>query len=115
MATKTADKRIQGKGSENSAKNVSFCGFHYSWVLIFRILFSKRCTFGSKSSTKSLVRRHQAKFSKTVPEHLKIRHIWLINSENNLCLVIFFIRIIQLSLFSNAYLPIAGKKVNIHY
>ena len=40
-----------------------------SWAIIFRILFSKRCTFVSKSGTKSLIRRYQAKFAKTVPEH----------------------------------------------
>ena len=32
-----------------------------------------------------------------------------------LCLVIFFIHIIKLSLFSSEYLPIAGKKVNIFF
>ena len=46
----------------------SYC----SWARIFRRLFSKSCTFGSKSGTKSLVRRYQAIFAKTVPEHLKI-------------------------------------------
>ena len=48
-----------------------------SWAIIFRRLFSKRCTFGSKSGTKFLVRQYQANFSKTVPEHLKVCHIWL--------------------------------------
>ena len=55
--------------------------------MIFRRLFSKRCTFGSKSGTKSSVRRYQgqAKFSKTVYEHLKVCHIWLTkNPKNNL-------------------------------
>ena len=71
----------------------------------------------SKSGTIPLVRRYQAKFAKTVPEHLKFCHIWLIEFEekNNLCLVIFFIHIIELSLFSREYLLKAGKKVNIHY
>ena len=32
----------------------------------------------------------------------------------NLCIVICFIHIIQWSHFSNEYLPIADKKVNIH-
>ena len=50
----------------------------FSWTRIFRRLFSKRCTYGSKSRTKSLVRRHQAKFTKTVPEYLKVCHILLI-------------------------------------
>ena len=63
--------------------------------------FQKRCTFGSKSGTKSLV--PQAKFAKTVPEHLKVCHIWLIKLNINICLVIFFIHIIQLSLFSSEY------------
>ena len=36
--------------------------------------------------------------------------------KNNLCyLVIFFIHIIQMTLFSREYLPIAGNKVNNHY
>ena len=39
--------------------------------------FKKRGTFGSKSGTKSLVRRYQAKFAITVPEHFKVCHIWL--------------------------------------
>ena len=49
-----------------------------SWANIFRRLFSKRCTFWSKRGTKSLVRRYQAKFAITVPENLKVCHIWLI-------------------------------------
>ena len=49
-----------------------------SWANIFRRLLSKRCTCGSKSSSKSLVCRYQAKLSKTVHEHLKVCHIWLI-------------------------------------
>ena len=63
------------------------------------------------------VRRYQAKFTKTVSEHLKVCHIWRINILKNLCLVICFIHIIQLSLFSNEYLSIAGKKekmVHVH-
>ena len=75
----------------------------YSLAIIFSKLFSKRCTFGPKSGTKSLVCRYQPKFAKTVPELLSI------------CLVISFIHIIQLSLLGSEYLPIAGKKVNIHY
>ena len=38
--------------------------------------FQKGALFGSKSGTKSLVGRNQAKFSKTVPEHLKVWHTW---------------------------------------
>ena len=41
----------------------------YSWARIFGRLFSKRCTFGSESGTKSLVRRYQVKFAKTVPHN----------------------------------------------
>ena len=38
--------------------------YHYcSWARIFRRLFSKGCTFGSKSGTKDLVRRYQAHHS----------------------------------------------------
>ena len=73
---------------------------------------TKRCTFGSKIGTKSLVRRYQAKFAKTVPEHLKVCHIWLIKSKKIMFSYIF-INIIQLILFSIENLPIAGKKVNI--
>ena len=60
-------------------------GHPCSWARIFRRLFSKRCTFGSKSDTKSLVRRYQAKFAKTVSQHLKVCHIWLIkfNKKTN--------------------------------
>ena len=42
---------------------------YYSWARIFRRLFSKRRTFGSKSGNKT----------KTIPEHLKVFHIWLIH------------------------------------
>ena len=78
---------------------------HYSWARIFRRLFSKRCTFGSKSGTKSLVRRYQAKFTQTVSEYLEVCHIWLIKFLKILCRVIFFIHVIQLSLFRSEYLP----------
>ena len=84
---------------------VTYFSSYYSWATIFRKLFSKRCTFGSKSGTKSLVRRYPAKFRKTVPEHLKVCHIWLINSKKKLCLVIFFSHIIQITLFSSEYSP----------
>ena len=54
-----------------------------SWAArICRRLFSKRCTFE-----------------------------YNFTSQKKLCLVIFFIHIIQLSLFNNEYLPIADKKV----
>ena len=76
-----------------------------SWARIFWRLFSKRCIFESKSGTKSLVRRYQDKLVKTVPDHLKVCHIWLIKFKTKLCLVIFFIHIIQLSLFISEYLP----------
>ena len=49
--------------------------------------FSKRCIFGSKSGTKSLVRRYQAKFANSVPEHLKVR---LIKFEEKLKLYLLF-------------------------
>ena len=39
------------------------------------------------------------------PEHLKVCHIWL----EILCLILFFIHIIQFALFSSEDLPIAGK------
>jgi hypothetical protein len=55
-----------------------------SWAIIFRRLFSKRCTLWSKSGTKSLVYRYQAKFAKIVPEHLKVCHIWLIQFKKQL-------------------------------
>ena len=58
---------------------------HCIWATIFRRLFSKRCNFGSKSGTKSLVRRYQAKFAKTVAktEHLKVCQICLIKFKKN--------------------------------
>ena len=34
-----------------------------SWARIFRRLFSKRCTYGSKSGTKSLVRQGQIRIN----------------------------------------------------
>ena len=71
------------------------------------VLFSKRCTFGLKSVTKSLVRRYQAKFAKIVPDHLKVCHIFIKSKKKTY--VIFFIHIIQLSLFTSEYSPIAGK------
>ena len=76
-----------------------------NWANIFRRLFSKRCTFGSKGGTKSLVRWYQTKFAKTAPERLKVCHTYLAYKmpKKNLCLVIFFIHIIQLSIFSNEY------------
>ena len=43
-----------------------------------QIIQKAHFTFGSKSGTKSLVRRYQAKFAKTVPDHLQVCHIWLI-------------------------------------
>ena len=38
--------------------------------------FQKGALLGKKA--KSLVRRYQAKFAKTVTEHLEVYHIWLI-------------------------------------
>ena len=75
-------------------------------------LFSKRCTFGSKSGTKSLVRLYQAKFAKTVPKHLKVCHIWLIKSLTNLMFSYIFCshnssRIFQKWIFT--FLPAIGK------
>jgi len=69
----------------NVSKSLNKCGNYqrksYTYIAAgpesLEDLFSKRCNFGSKSDTKSLVRRYQAKFSKTVPEHLKVCHIWL--------------------------------------
>ena len=88
---------------------------HGSWARISSKLFSKRCTYGSKSGTKSLVRRYQAKFAKTVPEHWRSVIFGLSFFLNKLCFVIFFIHIIQLSLFSSEYLPFYLLLVNIHY
>ena len=63
---------------------------------------SKRWTFGSKSDTKSLVRRYQAKFAKTVPEHLMVCHVWLIK----------FVKKLMFSYIFHSHNQI---KVNIHY
>ena len=76
-----ANEAIGKKGYSREAmiKEGCFSDFidpYFSWARIFEILFSKRCTFGSKSGTKSLVRRYQAKFAKTVPDHLKVAVIF---------------------------------------
>ena len=45
-------------------------------------------------------------FARTVPEHLKVCHNWLIKKKKNfsyLVLFSFFMHIIQLSLFSSEY------------
>ena len=76
--------------------------------------FSKRCTFGSKSGTKSLVRQYQAKFAKTVPENLKVCHIWLIKFLKMFS-YIFYSHNSIVSVQYSVKLPIAVKKVNIHY
>ena len=70
---------------------------------------------GSKIGTKSLVRPYQAVFAKTVPEHLKVRHIWLTKFLFKLLLDTFFIHIIQIALLSSEYLPVYLLLVNIHY
>ena len=57
------------------------------------------------------LQRYSLKFTVTVRKACIVRYRFF----KNLCLVIFFIHIIQLSLFSNEYLPLADKKVNIHY
>ena len=86
------------------------------WARIFWRLFSiRKVHLWVKKRTKSLVRRYQAKFANTFPEHLKDCHIWLIKFFEKSCLVIYYIHIIQLSVFSSEYLPIAGKKVKNHY
>ena len=46
-----------------------------SWARIFSKLFLKRYTFGSKSGTKSLVGRYEAKFAKTVSEPFYLLYI----------------------------------------
>ena len=69
-----------------------------SWARIFRRLFS-RCTYVSKRGTKSLVRRYQAKFAKTVLKHLKVCHIWLIKKKKTLCLVIFLFTYYAIHIF----------------
>ena len=49
-----------------------------------------------------MVHGYQAKFSIAVPKHLKVCHVWLIQFS-------LLVHIIQLSLFSSEYLPIAEK------
>ena len=69
--------------------------------------FQKGALLGQKVT--SLLRRYQA-FVKTVPEHLKVCHIWLIKFKKKImCSYIFFSHIIKLSLFSNEYFFIACK------
>ena len=53
-------------------------GDHFSWARIIEKTIFKKVHFWIKSGIKSLVRRYQAKFSKSVPEHLKVCHIWLV-------------------------------------
>ena len=55
------------------------------------LVLSKRCTLGSKSVTKSLVRGYQAKFAKTTPEHLQVCHIWPKFFFKNFFLYIFYL------------------------
>ena len=73
-------QKIQGLDLQikETTKQKYLLGSHCSWARIHWRLFSKRSSFGSKSGTKSLVRRYQAKLAKTVPEHLKVCHIWLL-------------------------------------
>ena len=62
------------------------------------------CTFGSKSGTKSLVRQYQAKFSKTVPAAFEgLPYLANKIQKNKLRLVLFFIHLIQIALFSSEY------------
>ena len=49
----------------------------------------KKLHFWVKSRTKSLVRRYQAKFSKT--QHLKVCHIWLKNLKKKLMFSYIFV------------------------
>ena len=71
--------------------------------------FQKGALLGKKLALSLwYVRRCQARFEKkNVPEHLKVSHIWLRKFKKKLCLVIFFIHIIQLSFYSSEYSPIA--------
>ena len=92
-----ADKGVFAGSALNSAiqtlhttRTIIYSGtksWEGSWAIIFRRLFSKNCTFGSKSGTKSLVRRYKAKFTKTVPEHLKVCYVWLIKFKKQLMYV----------------------------
>ena len=90
--------------SDNQKELLDFDKFMVfgSWARIFRRLFLKRCTFGSKSGTKSLVRRNQAKNCSRAFEGLSYLAYTILKK---FCLVIFFSHIIQLSLNSSEYLP----------
>ena len=52
----------------------------------------------------------QAKFAKTVPEHFEGLSYLVMKFKTQRMFSDIFIHIIQLSLFSNEYLPIAGKR-----
>ena len=64
-----------------------------SWARIFRRLFLKRCTFGSKSGNKSLVSRYQAKFAKNCSRAFEGLSYFAYKVLKNY--VIFFIHIIK--------------------
>ena len=51
-----------------------------------------------------MVRRYQAKFAKSVPEHLKVCHILLTKFGKQTMLSYIFIHIIQIAFFSSEYL-----------
>ena len=72
--------------SENGPHMPKICYlFEFVWIAAgsesLENYFQKRCTFGSKSGTKSLVLWYMAKFSKNVPEHFK-RDNWIMRIKN---------------------------------
>ena len=73
--------------------------------------FQKGALLGRKVGLNFWVRRNQAKFANTVPEHLKVYHIWLIKFQK---ILMFFINIFQLSLSTEKrqlnYVNLAGYR-----
>ena len=65
--------------------------------------YFQKVHFWVKSGNTFLVCRYQAKFAKTVPEHLTVCQIWLIKLKK------FFIHIIQIALVVNIYLFICFR------
>ena len=85
--------------------NTQYQKIQYSRARIFRILFSKRCTFGSKWGTEFLL-RYTRKIRKNCSRVFEGLSYLAYKMLQKWCLVIFSIHIIQLSLFSSEYLPL---------
>ena len=77
----------------------------------FEDYFQKGALLGQKAAINLWYVDTRPNSQKLFPSIWRSVIFGLQNSKNKLCLVIFFIHIIQLSLFSSEYLPKAGKKL----